>query len=246
MHNSKHIKTLPWLSLAGIILMGCSSLILPAKRAELLKEDPAVRIQVEGYLEGVSGLIPESANDPNLMEFARSLSKQENVSCVWLLAPDGRVVLSEGSTAFTENAFERVPASFQRILNTLPKDSLDADQINWLKAAAAIQAEGEHNDIYRHLLQPVLDAGGKTAAMLGVAYDLNLAVSAPGLAYQLGLLLFAAGLGLYWLSLPIWVYLDARQRGEKAFIWGLFILVGNLVALLAYLLVRKSGKPLME
>jgi hypothetical protein len=46
------------------------------------------------------------------------------------------------------------------------------------------------------------------------------------------------GLGVFWLSLPAWVWLDARRRGERAFVWALFVLTGNVVALMAYLLTR--------
>jgi hypothetical protein len=41
---------------------------------------------------------------------------------------------------------------------------------------------------------------------------------------------------IYWLALPLWVFLDARDRRERALAWGIFVLIGNLVALLAYLL----------
>jgi hypothetical protein len=34
------------------------------------------------------------------------------------------------------------------------------------------------------------------------------------------------------------VFLDARQYGDYACAWALFVLIGNLVALIAYLLAR--------
>ena len=50
---------------------------------------------------------------------------------------------------------------------------------------------------------------------------------------------------MYWLSLPLWVLLDARERWDYAMVWAIFVLIGNLVALIAYLLAR-SPRPKTE
>jgi hypothetical protein len=47
------------------------------------------------------------------------------------------------------------------------------------------------------------------------------------------------GLASYWLSLPAWVWLDARARGERAWVWAVFVLLGNLVGLITYILARR-------
>lgn len=44
---------------------------------------------------------------------------------------------------------------------------------------------------------------------------------------------------LYWFSIPPWVALDARRRGERALVWSTFALLGNMMALVLYLLVRR-------
>lgn len=51
------------------------------------------------------------------------------------------------------------------------------------------------------------------------------------------------GLILFWLSIPAWMALDAQQRRERAAAWGLFGLLGNIIALAVYLLVRENGPP---
>ena len=51
---------------------------------------------------------------------------------------------------------------------------------------------------------------------------------------------FVVGFALYWFALPLWVVIDARRRQEKAVVWGLFTLLGNVVALVLYLLVRRD------
>ena len=45
---------------------------------------------------------------------------------------------------------------------------------------------------------------------------------------------------LFWLSIPAWMALDAQKRRERAAAWGLFGLLGNMIALVVYLLVRES------
>lgn len=46
---------------------------------------------------------------------------------------------------------------------------------------------------------------------------------------------------LFWLSIPAWMALDAQKRREKAAVWGLFGLLGNMIALVVYLLVRQNN-----
>ena len=57
---------------------------------------------------------------------------------------------------------------------------------------------------------------------------------------NLATLAILAGLIAFWISIPSWMLLDARQRGERAAAWGLFGLLGNLIALVVYLLVRRD------
>ena len=48
---------------------------------------------------------------------------------------------------------------------------------------------------------------------------------------------------LFWLSIPAWMALDAKKRRERATVWGLFGLLGNIMALVVYLLVRENEDP---
>jgi membrane protease YdiL (CAAX protease family) len=41
----------------------------------------------------------------------------------------------------------------------------------------------------------------------------------------------------------IWVYKDSKKRGQEPIIWILVILVGGLVGIILYLVLRKSLKP---
>lgn len=49
-----------------------------------------------------------------------------------------------------------------------------------------------------------------------------------------------------WIAVVLWVYRDAEQRGIDGVLWGLLVFVGNIIALLIYLIVRKeeTSRPL--
>ena len=51
------------------------------------------------------------------------------------------------------------------------------------------------------------------------------------------------GLILFWLSIPAWMALDAEKRRERAAAWGFLGLLGNMIALVVYWLVREDGPP---
>jgi hypothetical protein len=84
---------------------------------------------------------------------------------------------------------------------------------------------------------PVMDSGQEPAA-------LPLESTPTDLEYGL-LNLGIAGFLIYWLSLPLWVWLDHRSQvnsdKRKSVLWGLFVLVTNLAGLLAYLLTKKTA-----
>jgi hypothetical protein len=101
-----------------------------------------------------------------------------------------------------------------------------------------VQAEGEHNDVFCQLLRPVRAPDGSLAGLVGVTYDVSPGGGLPSLLFIALVLVGLAAMAVYWLSLPLWVWLDARRRGERAVVWAVFVLLGNLVALLAYILVR--------
>ena len=172
----------------------------------------------------------------------KRLQQTPYVAAVWTFAADGRIVYAAGSTAASAasgTAEEHATDETRRLLASLPADSLSADQRLAILAASTIQAEGEHNDIYRHLVREVRGAGGSLVALVGVAYDVSPAAgAAPTAGWIASMLGLLVALGAYWLSLPLWVLLDARDRGERAPVWAAFVFVGNLVALLAYLLAR--------
>ncbi len=48
----------------------------------------------------------------------------------------------------------------------------------------------------------------------------------------------ALALFVLWIAVIIWVYKDAERRGMNGILWALLVLIGNLIGLLIYLIVR--------
>ncbi len=46
---------------------------------------------------------------------------------------------------------------------------------------------------------------------------------------------------LFWLVLPIWVFLDAKRRNYKPALWGILLLVTNIIGLIIYILTRPEN-----
>ncbi len=44
-----------------------------------------------------------------------------------------------------------------------------------------------------------------------------------------------------WIVIIIWVYRDAERRGMNGVLWALLVLIGNLIGLLIYLIVRSDA-----
>lgn len=183
---------------------------------------------------------PASLDEPRFRQALETLGRERYVAAVWLIRADGRIVLSGAKRASRGDVEEWATAETRRILSELPEGFLTPPQKTALLAASAIQSEGEHNDVLRQMVRPVRAGDDTVPGFIGVAYDAGSEVgSFPGLGYAVALFAIPLGLAVYWLSLAWWVLLDARARGERAWVWALFVLLGNLVALVAYLLVRQ-------
>lgn len=45
---------------------------------------------------------------------------------------------------------------------------------------------------------------------------------------------------IIWIAIVIWVFRDAEQRGMSGILWALLVLIGNLIGLLIYLIMRQE------
>lgn len=235
-------RILPVVAVAAALTALLTALIVGpwlGQRA-LLVDTGETRRAVETTLVRLTSLHPPSIDDPALRQAIVEARDDQYVAYTWLFAADGRVL--EGSPALADATVARSATDeMRRVLGILPAEALDDAQRTALLAAATMQKEGEHNDVFRHLLREVRGADGELLGWAGVTFDVSPAVSSPGALYKAVVVVLALSVALYWLSLPLWVWLDARARGERAWVWGLFVLLGNLVALLAYLLTRRAA-----
>jgi endogenous inhibitor of DNA gyrase (YacG/DUF329 family) len=53
--------------------------------------------------------------------------------------------------------------------------------------------------------------------------------------------MFSLALLIIWIFVIIWVYRDAERRGMNGVLWALLVLIGNIIGLLIYLIVRSGS-----
>jgi hypothetical protein len=232
-------KSLPLIAVIGALVAATGIIVTSGGRQTLLTDTGETRQTVERTtLAELQALHPHSIENPSFRQAITQAQDAPYVAVVWLFTPDGQVL--EGNRAVSQNSTVKESATdeMRRVLGMLPAGTLSAEQRVALLAASTMQKEGEHNNVYRHLLREIHSPDGRLVALVGVTYDVNPAIGAPGATYVLFLLAWLLGMGVYWLSLPVWVWLDARERGERAWVWAVFVLLGNLVALIAYILAR--------
>jgi hypothetical protein len=229
---------IPWIALGAAILSAIMIVIGVPQRRGMLADAGVTRPAVESALNRIIDRHPDSLDDPQLLDSIRELPGAAYIASVWLFAPDGTIAYSSGMVPKDGTAAERATAETRRLLSTIPDDALTLPSRTLLLAASAIQSEGEHNDVYRHIVREIRSTDGALQGWIGAAYQVSPAIGDPGLGWIVSLLALLLFMAIFWLSLPLYVWLDARERGEKAVAWAIFILIGNLVALLAYLLVR--------
>ncbi len=233
-------RALPWISLAAaLIAIVCAVIGIP-QRQQYLVDNGVTRAAAEAELDQVVVQQPSALNDPDFLQVVKDLPGNAYIVYTWLFDSDGRILFTSARSAYQGNAAEHATMETQRLLSTLPSDALTDEQQTLLLAASAIQSEGEHNDVFRHMIREVRSPDGVLLGWIGVTYEVNPDIGKPDLGYIFSLLVWLISMGIYWLSLPLWVWIDARTRGERAKIWTLFVLVGNLAALMAYLLTRDT------
>jgi hypothetical protein len=188
----------------------------------------------------LKALRPSSVDDPLVRQGLERLRHSRYVWWVWLIRSDGQIVFSNAAFANSGSVEELALEETRRVLSEMPENFLSRRQQIALLAASAIQREGEHNDILRQMIWPLLGRDDHELGFIGVAYEANASLGAfPGYGYAAAVLMIPLGLMVYWLALVWWVFLDAKVRGERAWVWAMFVLLGNLAALFAYLLARQ-------
>ncbi len=242
---SKQIKqVLPWISFIAIAVAAVLLITASISRAKILTESPETRDAAEKALTIITATRPKSLEDNTLISALEQASNTPYIAQVWLFDPDGKILFSRGAPIHAKSAQQLATRQVKGALTALPADELNQTQQMMLLIGSAIQAEGEHNDVFRYQVRVLTSPDNDLVGYAGITYDVSVGVSAkPGfweIVSTIGLLIC---LVVYWVGLAVWTYLDAKQRQERAPVWALFVLIGNLVALIAYLLVRTpAGK----
>jgi hypothetical protein len=246
----EHMKRkLPFISAASLLAAVICLLVVSRERRQLSSDTGETTRAAEAAIAEIQNLHPESLDAPQLTRALQRLSKTRPVALVWLISADGQIRFSTAPFANRGQVEEWALEETRRVVSEMPPGFLTSQQRTALLAASAIQREGEHNDIWRHLIRPLPGKQDALLGFIGVAYDVSpRAGTFPGVAYAIPVFVLPLCLLLYWITLPWWVFLDSRDRGERAWVWALFVLLGNLVALMAYLLARhpRSGTDVPE
>jgi hypothetical protein len=180
----------------------------------------------------------------NSIEFADNLNKTLDVSAIntkWLISSDGLIVYASGmmaqSTPLNTSIYDLTNDQNLGLIYAV-EGNMDEVQKKILYAAATIRKEGDHNNIYGHTVVPLKTSGGELVGFIGVAYDID-ASTQSSMIYIIDIALIICFL-VYWLSFPLWVYFDCRQKDNKYIFWTLFVLIGNLPAYIAYFITKKQ------
>lgn len=237
-------RLLPWLALGSLSVALAALAATTAQVRQATRETPETRAAAEAVVDRLAGMQPAAPDEARFVTALERSLRAPYVVGAWCFAADGRLTWAQGSTAAStpvgRRAEELATPEARRLAGTMGNEWQGGEQRVALLAASAIAAEGEHNDVYRHMLRSLHGPDGRLTGFVGVAY-LASPSRAPSLFYVVSLALLLAGLAVYWLALPAWVLLDARPRGERALVWASFAAVGNLVALAAYLLTRRPA-----
>ncbi len=65
----------------------------------------------------------------------------------------------------------------------------------------------------------------------------------PGGFHLTSLSLLSIAFLILWIVVIVWVYRDAERRGMNGVLWALLVLIGNIIGLLIYLIIRSDNLP---
>lgn len=229
----------------GLGLVLVLFVVISTQRAAGLTESAETRRTVEDALDNWMPATSESADAPKVLDAGNSVANAPYVARLWIVDDTGKILLHHSGPGQVGDSVRTLAGRDGRsLVGGLSSDEFSGPQALQIYTAAALMVDGDHNDVFRPLVRPIKNAAGRVVGMVGLSYDVSAEISAPaGSTIALTLLLLFS-FGLYWLALPLWTYLDARARQEPPLLWAAFVLVANLVGLLAYLLVvnrRKVG-----
>jgi cbb3-type cytochrome oxidase subunit 3 len=73
--------------------------------------------------------------------------------------------------------------------------------------------------------------------------DIDKVCFGPRMLHLTSYSIFSLVLLIIWIVVIVWVYRDAERRGMNGVLWALLVLIGNLIGLIIYLIVRSEREP---
>jgi hypothetical protein len=239
--NKTWYRILPWMALSSgilvILLLGLATILNPSKNIEgtvnrNIALDKLIQIRV-------------GSADINSKAFFDYFDKALSCSVIntkWLISGKGEIIYAKGmmaqSTPLHSNVYSGGDAQSRGLIAAV-ECNIDSVQKHIMLVAAAIRREGEHNDMIGHLVIPLKTSSDGLVGFVGVAYSLD-DLKPPFENYYIVIIALIICFLLYWLSLPLWVYFDCRERNNKYILWTIFVLFGNIPAFIAYLISNRK------
>ena len=244
-------SALPWIALASAIVAAGLLIAGSLYRKAQIVDTGETRAVVEKALDGLLQRQPVSIDETGFTAALEDFARSPYVASTFLVDTKGTVYgIVTGSINVGGDSADR-GAGMQSLTNRsglwqpgnvegLPPDEFSPEQLLLLATKSAMEGrDADHGDVFATLVRTVRNGAGEPLGAIGVRYDRSPWVGAMPEAVWIALVLgFALFLAIYWISVPAWTFLDARERGEKAWVWAAFTLVGNVIALVAYLLAR--------
>ena len=235
-------RILPWMALSSgilvILLLGLAAILKPSKNIEST-------VNRKIALDKLKQIQVESVDNINSKAFFDYLDKTLSCSVIntkWLVSGEGEIIYAKGimaqSTPLNSNIYSFEDDQSRGLIDAV-ECNLDSVQKGIMFVAASIRSEGEHNDIYGHLVMPLKTSSNVLVGFVGVAYSLDDS-KPPILNYYVIIIALIICFLLYWLLLPLWVYFDCRERNNKYILWSTFVFFGNIPALIAYLISNRK------
>ena len=233
---------LPWGALISgilvILLLGLAIILKPSKNTQST-------VNRKMALEKLKQIRMDSTVNLKSKAFIGYIEKVLDCSVIttkWLISTKGEIYYANGtmakSTPLNTSIYNLVDDQSRGLIDAVG-NNLDPVGKDLLYAAASIRREGDHNDMYGHIVMPLKTSTNVLAGFVGVAYSLDDSKQ-PVRNYDVIIMALVLCFLLYWLLLPIWVFFDCRERNSKYILWSIFVLFGNLPAVLAYLLSNRN------
>jgi|WetSurMetagenome_2_1015567.scaffolds.fasta_scaffold58482_1 hypothetical protein len=233
---------LPWIALSsGVLLVLLVIAAIIFKPQQNIENTENKKI-VFDKLKQISLESKDMLNRKAFFDYVNKTINCNVINTIWIINQKGEIVYAKGlmaaSTPLNATVYSLIDDQNRGLINAV-EGSIDTVQKQVISIAAAIRREGEHNDIYGHLVMPLKSNQVELAGFIGVAYSLeNDSEPSVAIFIIIDVALIICFL-VYWLSIPFWVYFDSRKRNDKYILWTIFVLIGNLPAYIAYLLSRK-------